>query len=128
MQGLRGPMRLHAGRREPDLHASAAARHEGEHLAPSATFGSLPVVDAGGASTAFSGDRARSARRKAVDGPEASHGWDPGAAAPDAEQDPVEAPWRPLSEVCTAVVVAVALARLGAGPMAAGRTDLGPAA
>jgi hypothetical protein len=114
MKGLRGCARRHGRRREPRLHASGEPRHEVEDLGRSATVGLHAFVDAGGRSTAFSGDRAWSARRKAVDGPEASQGGAPGAAAPDARQPCPGYAWQALAKVWGRVVAAMAWRRYAA--------------
>src|SRR5687767_7637291 len=99
MQGLRRERACLHSRRACHLHARTPPWMEGEALARHATVGQPWLGCAGGGSTAFSGDRAQRARRKAVDAPEALYRRGRGAPAALAKQQPCFAPWWALAPV-----------------------------
>jgi hypothetical protein len=115
MQGLRQKGARLRTRRARYSHARTLAPGEGEGLAPHATLGHTRSGGAGGGSTAFSGDRAQRARRKAVDAPEAPDPQGGGASAPLPKHHHSFASWQSMAVVCARVV-----AQLGRrGPMSA---------
>jgi hypothetical protein len=100
MPGLRKDRTRLRVRRAQDLHARVAAPREGEGVACCTTQGHPSRLSAGGGSTAFSGDRAQRARRKAVDAPEAPDPGSAGARAPDAKHLHPFAARQSLAMVC----------------------------
>jgi hypothetical protein len=114
MQGLQERTRLHI-RRARYFHARTLAPGEGEGLARHATIGHPQSGCAGGGSTAFSGDRAQRARRKAVDALEALYRGGAGAPAPVGRPCDPPAPWRSLAAVCERVTVELAHRCAGGG-------------
>jgi hypothetical protein len=104
MEGLRQECTRLGTRRARYSHARTVAQGEGEGLPRHATLGHPWSGFAGGGSTAFSGDRARSARRKAVDAPEAPYRGGAGAPAPVARTYLSCASWQSLAAVCARVV------------------------
>jgi hypothetical protein len=66
--------------------------------------GRLAAACTGGESTAFSGDRAQRARRKAVDAPEVLDPWTGGASAPLPKHHHSFASWQSLAAYCGRVL------------------------
>lgn len=97
MQGLRQDHARLRTRRAQYFHARKRVPVEGEGFPRHATLGHPWSGCAGGGSTAFSGDRAPRARRKAVDAPEALDRRAGGASAPLPKYQPFFASWRTLA-------------------------------
>ena len=100
MQGLRQERTRLRIRRARYFHARTVAREEGEGLPREATVGHPWSACAGGGSTAFSGDRAPRARRKAVDAPEVPYPGGAGAPAPVGRPYVLPGAWQSLAAVC----------------------------
>jgi hypothetical protein len=103
MEGLQQERTRLRTRRARNLHARILAPREGEGVPRHATLGHLASGCAGGGSTAFSGDRAPRARRKAVDAPEASDPGVAGAPAPVPKHNDSLVSWQSLAVVCARV-------------------------
>lgn len=94
MPGLRQERACVRSKRAQHRHALTPPGMEGEGLTLPATVGHPWSGCAGGGSTAFSGDRAPRARRKAVDAPEARDPRAGGASAPLPKHQPSFVSWR----------------------------------
>ena len=115
MEGLRQERTRLRTRRARYSHARTVARGKGEGLPRHATVGHPWSVCVGGGSTAFSGDRAQRARRKAVDASETLYPGGAGAPAPVGRPCDHPAPWRSVAAVCARVTVELARRCAGGG-------------